>query len=188
MYLTIINNLKNIVAIFMVAMFFSCVNNVKEVKDFLADKNLPVGESENVRYVYKDSGKVVTRLNTPLLYDFSNRKEHPYSEYPEGVVIVTIDKTGTDSTTISGDYARSYTKTSISEIIGNVVVYNHTEKTKLETSQLYWDQKINYFFTEKEFKLTLDQDTIYGTGFESKHNLQNWVMKKTSGELFLKEE
>ena len=79
-------------------------------------------------------------------------------------------------------------KTSVSEIIGDVVVYNHTEKTKLETSQLYWDQKTNYFFTEKKFRLTLENDTIYGTGFESKNNLQNWILKNMTGDLFLKEE
>ncbi len=181
-------SLKNIVVLLGTAMFFSCVNNVKEVKDFLSDKNLPIGESENVKYVYKDSGRVVSRLRTPLLYDFSNRKTHPYSEYPKGLEIVTIDKTGVDSTTIKGNYARSFTKTSVSEIIGDVVVYNHTEKTKLETSQLYWDQKTNYFFTEKKFRLTLENDTIYGTGFESKNNLQNWILKNMTGDLFLKEE
>lgn len=179
---------KNIAALFGVAMFFSCINNVKEVNDFLLDKNLPIGESENVHYVYKDSGHVVSRLKTPLLYDFSNRKNHPYSEYPKGLEIVTIDKRGIDSTTITGNYARSFTKTAVSEIIGEVVVYNHTENTKLETSQLYWDQKTNYFFTEKKFRLTLENDTIYGTGFESKNNLRHWVLKNMTGNLFLKEE
>ena len=62
-------SLKNIVVLLGTAMFFSCVNNVKEVKDFLSDKNLPIGESENVKYVYKDSGRVVSRLRTPLLYE-----------------------------------------------------------------------------------------------------------------------
>lgn len=188
MHLTFVNKLKNIVTISLVAMFFSCVNSVKEVNDFLADKNLPIGESRDVTHVYKDSGRVTSRLITPLLFDFSNRKEHPYSEFPEGIKIVTIDYKGTDSTTVTGNYAISYSKTSISEIIGDVVVFNHVEKTKLLTSQLYWDQKTNYFFTDKKFKLAVEQDTIYGTGFESKINLQNWVMKKMSGDLIIKEE
>ena len=188
MHLTFVNKLKNIVTISLVAMFFSCVNSVKEVNDFLADKNLPIGESRDVTHVYKDSGRVTSRLITPLLFDFSNRKEHPYSEFPEGIKIVTVDYKGTDSTTVTGNYAISYSKTSISEIIGDVVVFNHVEKTKLLTSQLYWDQKTNYFFTDKKFKLAVEQDTIYGTGFESKINLQNWVMKKMSGDLIIKEE
>ena len=168
-------------------MFFSCTNSVKEVNDFLADKNLPVGESENIRHVYKDSGKVVFRLVTPKLLDFSNREEHPYSEYPNGVKIVTISKSGLDSTTVTGNYAISYSKTSISELIGDVVVYNHTEKSELRTPQLYWDQKTNYFFTEKKFSLIVEEDTINGKGFESNLNLTGWVLKKITGNLKVKE-
>jgi hypothetical protein len=67
-------------------------------------------------------------------------------------------------------------------------VYNHTEKSKLETSQLYWDQKTNYFFTEEKFKLTKEENTIHGVGFESKQDLKGWVMKKTSGDVHIKEE
>ena len=182
------NKIVNIVAIFLVAMFFSCANSVKEVNDFLADKNLPVGESENVRHVYKDSGKVVFRLVTPLLLDFSNRVKHPYSEYPKGLKIVTINKSGVDSTTITSNYAISYSKTSISELIGDVVVYNHTEKSKLKTPQLYWDQKTNYFFTEEKFSLIVEGDTINGKGFESNLNLSGWVLKKITGNLKVKEE
>lgn len=169
-------------------MFFSCTNSVNEVNDFLADKNLPVGESENVRHVYKDSGKVVIRMITPLLLDFSNREAHPYTEYPKGIKLVSISKTGLDSTTVTSNYAISYSKTSISELIGNVVVYNHTEKSELLTPQLYWDQETNYFFTEEKFSLIMEGDTIHGKGFESNLDLTGWVLKKITGDLKLKEE
>lgn len=182
------NTYINIFVIILVSLFFSCVNSVKEVNDFLADKNLPVGVSENISHVYKDSGRVTARMITPLLLDFSNRKQHPYSEFPKGIKLVMIARNSSDSTTITGAYAISYNKTSVSEIIGEVVVYNHTEESKLETSQLYWDQKTNYLFTEKEFKLTLENDTIHGKGFESKHNLSEWILKKTSGNIHIKEE
>ncbi len=182
------NKIKSIVVIFMTAMLFSCVNSVKEVNDFLADKNLPIGESEHVFHVYKDSGNVVFRMNAPLLLDFSNREIHPYSEFPKGIELVTISKDGKDSTTITGNYAISYNKTSVSEIIGDVVVYNHTEKSKLETPQLYWDQKTNYIFTEREFTLAVEEDTIRGKGFESKQDLSGWILKKITGDLHIKEE
>jgi LPS export ABC transporter protein LptC len=182
-----LNYIQNIVALSLVAMFFSCNNSVKEVNDFLADKNLPVGESQDVRHVYKDSGRIVTRMNTPLLYDFSNREAHPYSEFPKGIKIVTISSSGTDSTTVISDYAKSYTKTQISELVGNVVVYNHTEKSILKTPQLYWDQKTNYVFTEQKFSLITEGDTIYGKGFESNMDLSGWLLKKITGDIKIKE-
>jgi LPS export ABC transporter protein LptC len=184
----IFDTIQNIVALFVVAMFFSCANSVKEVNDFLADKNLPVGESEVVRHVYKDSGRIVFRMNTPLLYDFSNRDAHPYFEYPKGIKVVTLSATGKDSTTVTSNYAKSFNKTQISELIGNVVVVNHSEKSMLKTPQLYWDQRTNYVFTEKKFSLIIDGDTIRGKGFESNMDLSGWLLKKITGDIKIKEE
>ncbi len=181
------NKYINIAIIGLIVMFFSCTNTSKQVKDFLADKNKPIGTAKNINHVYKDSGKITSRLITPVLKDFSNREEHPYNEFPNGIKIVTINKNGKDSTTITGNYAISYNKTSISEIKGNVVIFSHRKKTKLETNQLFWDQKESYFFTEEGFRLTTPKDTINGFGFESKQDLTKWVAKDITGDFIVTE-
>lgn len=162
-------------------MLFSCANSTKEVRDFLSEKNFPIGQAKNAYHVYKDSGRITSKLITPLMLDFSNRKEHPYSEFPIGVKIIDFQNRGKDSITVIGDYAISYKKTSVSEIKGNVIVLNHTEKSRLETPQLFWDQKAKYFFTESAFKLMTQTDTIIGIGFESKEDLSEHLEKNISG-------
>lgn len=177
------NICNSIATICLVAMFFSCTNNTKEVRDLLAYKNQPIGIAKNTFHIYKDSGRITSKVQTPLLLDFSNRKEHPYSEFPKGIKIISINKNGIDSTTITGNYALSYNKTAISEIKGNVVIINHTDGSKLETNQLFWDQKESYFFTEDGFRLTTKRDTINGFGFESKQDLTKWVAKDITGDI-----
>ncbi len=167
------------------AMLFSCSNNTQEVRDFLASKNLPIGIAKNALHVYKDSGRISSKLITPLLHDFSNRKQHPYNEFPMGVKIINFE--GKDSVTITGNYAISYSKTSVSEISGNVIVLNHTEQSKLETEQLFWDQNTQYFFSEKAFTLSTVKDTVYGIGFECKEDLSMHLAKKTVGNLITTE-
>ena len=179
---------KNIAIIGLIAMFFSCVNTKKEVQDFLADKNLPISIGKNIYHVYKDSGKITSKLITPILNDFTNRKEHPYNEFPKGIKIITYENKGKDSITITGDYALTYNKTRVSEIKENVVILNHNEKSKLETNQLFWDQKEKYFFTEDGFRLTTTTDTINGYGFESKQDLTKWVAKDITGQVLTKEQ
>lgn len=169
------------------AMFFSCTNDSKEVRDFLAEKNLPIGIAKNAVHFYKDSGYVTSKLETSLMYDFSNRKTHPYSEFPEGVIITSYENKGADSVRISGDYAISYKETFMSEMKGNVVVTNFSTKSILRTSQLFWDQKTNYFFSEKAFVLQTATDTIHGVGFESKEDLSKWISKKVSGDITTQE-
>ena len=180
----IFNNIYiNIAVIFMAAMFFCCTNSTKEVRDLLADENKPIGIAKNANHKYKDSGYITNRLITPLLYDFSNRKKHPYNEFPLGIKIVTIDKNGIDSTTITGNYCISYNKTAISEIKGNVVVLNHSDDVVLETNQLFWDQKEKFFFTEDGFRLRTKKDTINGFGFEANQDLTKWVAKDITGDI-----
>ena len=173
----------NIAIILMIAMFFCCTNDTNEVRDLLAYKNEPIGIAKNVNHKYKDSGRITNRLITPLLHDFSNRKKHPYNEFPKGIKIVVIDKKGIDSTTIVGNYGISYKKTSVSEIKGNVVIINHTDKIKLETNQLFLDQKEKYFFTEDGFRFTTEKDTINGFGFEANQDLTKWIAKDITGDI-----
>ena len=64
---SVINTIKNIGVVFTIAMFFSCTNDVKEVRDFLADKNLPIGEAFNIHHKHTDSGRVNIKMIAPVL-------------------------------------------------------------------------------------------------------------------------
>ena len=183
---SVVKNIINIAVVITTAMFFSCKNDAKEVRDFLADKNLPIGESYNIDHKHTDSGRIDIKMKAKVMLDFANRKEHPYSEFPEGIKITTIDKKN-DSVTIEGNYARSYSLTHVSEIRDDVVVINHAERTKLTTNEVYWDQKTHYFFTEKKFVFYTPTDTIYGTGFEASEDLKKWWVKNQSGVIEIKD-
>ncbi|AMC12207.1 LPS export ABC transporter periplasmic protein LptC [Lutibacter profundi] len=167
-------------------MFFSCTNDPKEVRDFLADKNLPIGEAYNINLRHTDSGRIDIRMRAPLMLDFSNRSLHPYSEFPKGIKITSIEKNG-DSVTIEGDYAKSYKKTAVSEIENNVIIINYAQKNKLTTNQIYWDQKTHYYFTEEKFIFYTPTDTISGTGFEASEDLKKWWVKNQSGIINIKD-
>jgi len=183
---SVVNTIQSIAIVITVAMFFSCTNDAKEVRDFLADKNLPIGEAYSIDHKHTDSGRVNVKMKAPVMLDFGNRTIHPYSEFPQGIKITSIDRNG-DSITIEGDYAKSYTKTEISEIKNNVVIRNYAENYKLETEQIFWDQKSHYYFTEEKFTFYKLTDTIKGVGFEASEDLKNWWVKNQSGVINIKE-
>lgn len=164
-------------------MLFSCTNNKQKVKDFLKDKNLPIGVAKDIYHIYKDSGRITSKLKAPLMNEFSNRKEHPYTEFPIGIEIISFKNKGNDSVTIKGNYGLSYAKTAISEIKGDVIVYNHSDSTRLTTNQLFWDEKTGFFFTEDKFILTTPTNIIKGVGFESKENLSKYSAKEITGNI-----
>lgn len=170
----------------MVAMFLSCNNSPQKVQDFLADQNLPIGVAKNINHIYTDSSIVKSKLSAPILLDYSNRSEHPYSEFPKGLKVVTFDENG-DSITVSSKYGISYSKTYVTEIRNQVLVENHRQNIKLYTEQLFWDQKTNFFYTERGFLLTTQNDTIRGVGFESNEKLTHWNMRSTQGNIYVKD-
>ncbi|MDC9721680.1 MAG: LPS export ABC transporter periplasmic protein LptC [Urechidicola sp.] len=178
--------IKSIAVISMTAMLFSCGNSTQEIRDLLADKNLPIGIATDINNIYTDSGIVTSKLQAPLLHNFSNRENHPYSEFPEGVRIVTLDE-NMDSIVVTGNYAIIYSKTSNSEIRGHVVINNYLEHKKLMTEQLFWDQKTKYFYTEKAFTLYTLTDTIHGIGFDASENLETFIAKNIRGNIYLNE-
>jgi len=181
-----INNYKSIARIFSAMLFISCTNDIKEVRDFLADKNLPIAVAKNINLKYSDSGKITTKLIAPVLFDYSNRKAQPYKEFPKGIELTTYQKNG-DSILIKANYGKSYTLTNVSEIIGNVQIINFKSKTKLNTEQLYWDQNLHYFFTEKKVRIISKKDTTFGIGFEANEDLSKAIVKNTSGTLYVNE-
>ncbi|MCF6214028.1 MAG: LPS export ABC transporter periplasmic protein LptC [Flavobacteriaceae bacterium] len=181
-----IYRLKSIVGILLTMLFISCTNDIKEVRDFLADKNLPIAVAKNINLIHTDSGRVKTKLKAPLLYDYSNRKYHPYQEFPNGLKLISFQENG-DSVLITADYGKSFIKTNISEIIGNVEIFNFGSKTKLNTEQLYWDQNLHYFFTENKVRIISGKDTTFGKGFEAKEDLTKAIIKNTSGTLYINE-
>ena len=173
-------------AMCLATLLFSCGNDIKEIQDFLAEKNMPIGVAYDVYLIHTDSGRVKTKLITPLMNDFSNREEHPYQEFPEGIEIITYDQFG-DSVSLTGNYSKTYAKTLISEVKGDVVVINHKDNSKLYTDQLFWDQKTHYIYTEKPFRLYTKLDSLKGVGFESNEDLTKVITSNISGVVYVKE-
>jgi LPS export ABC transporter protein LptC len=174
---------KSIATTFLVTMLFSCVNNRKKINDFIADKNLPISVTKNIYLIHTDSGRIKSKMITKLLHDFSNRKKHPYQEFPKGIKLITFEK-NRDSTTVTANYARTYKNTEVSEIKGNVIVINHNKNIKLLTEQLFWDQKENYFFSNKKTILISGKDTLIGNdGFDANSDLTNANMMNNKGKL-----
>lgn len=176
----IVEKFKNVL-FYGVLLLIGCKNSTKEINDFLADQNLPIGVAQNINHMYKDSGRITNRLIAPVLLDFSNRKLSPYSEFPKGIKIVTINRRTRDYITVTGDYAINFDVTNFSEIVGNVVIVNHQKNATLHAEQMYWDKKEHYFFTESKFTLFTEKDTLHGVGFESDDSLNNWILNNTNG-------
>lgn len=149
--------MKSIVIPLGMAMLFSCSNDMKNLQQLSVQKKFPQGEAYDFKLVYTDSSKVVAVLTSPLNKDFSNQ-QMPYSEFPEGVKVEFYDQ-DRHKNTVQAKYGIIYPSADMVELRDSVVLTTYDGK-KLNTPQLFWDQKEDWIFTDREFTFT---DTKKGT-------------------------
>ena len=140
----------------------------------------PVGRSENINLKYTDSGKVKAILVSPLMLDYSNL-EYGFNEFPKGVNVTLMDDKGQKSYVVA-DYAITYAKTDIIDLQGNVKITSGDGKV-LETQQLYYDQKNEWFYTEKFFKFTDNAQGSFleGPGIDFSKDFKVFNMQRNNG-------
>ena len=137
-----------IFSILLLIFILGCDDNFQEIKNITLKDSFPVGETENLKLIYTDSAKVKAILYSSLNLDFTNQV-FPYSEFPNGVEITFVDKEN-NQTIVKSDYAITYNKTNIVNLVGNVIINNY-DGSELKTNQLYWDPEQEWLFSEEKF-------------------------------------
>lgn len=146
-----------------VFLIVGCESNFKEVQKINFSEFMPSGEAENFNLKYTDSGKIKSILVSPKMLDYSN-VEFPFTEFPKGIHVTMYDNNG-KRTFITSEYAVTFKGTDLIDLQKNVKISNETGQL-LETQQLYFDQKNEWFFTEKKFKFTDPKGVSFGEGID----------------------
>lgn len=160
----------HILLVFMLSLLLltSCDKDISEIQRASKIAFIPTSEAEYFVMKYTDSARIKSILKSPLVYDYS-QLEFPFTEFPDGVDIVMYDDSGKMSFIVA-DYAINFSKSEIIELKNNVKVTSQSGD-KLETSQLYYDRKREWIFTENECKLTNQNGVYYVNGFDSSIDL-----------------
>ncbi|MGD0341352.1 MAG: LPS export ABC transporter periplasmic protein LptC, partial [Bacteroidales bacterium] len=88
---------------------------------------------------------------------------------------------------VKAKYAKYLNKKNLWELRDSVVVINQTND-RLETEQLFWDQTKDNIYTDRFVKMTNEDQTVIGSGFESDTHLNRRSIKKISGTIFINNE
>ena len=165
---------------FLMVGLFSCESNFKEVQKINFSEFVPSGEADDFNLKYTDSGRIQSILVSPKMLDYA-MVEFPFTEFPKGIKVTLFDKNG-KKTFVSSDYAVTYKNTNIIDLQGKVLIANETGQA-LETAQLYFDQKNEWFYTEKKFKFIDPKGVSFGEGIDFSKDFKIVNSQKISGEI-----
>jgi LPS export ABC transporter protein LptC len=172
--------IRLVVVVLASSLFLGCESNFKEVQKSNFSEFVPSGEAEKINLKYTDSGRITAILVSPLMKEYAN-VAFPFTDFPKGIDVTLYDKNN-KRTVILADFATSYKSTNIIDLKGNVKITSQ-EGQILETDQLYFDQKNEWFFTEKNFKFTDPKGTSNGQGIDFSKDFKVINSQKIAGEI-----
>ncbi|CAM3833711.1 LPS export ABC transporter periplasmic protein LptC [Flavobacterium branchiophilum NBRC 15030 = ATCC 35035] len=158
----------------------SCESHFKDVQkiNFVAFK--PAGESDDINLKYTDSGRITAILITPKMLDFST-VSFPFIEFPKGIDLTLYDKNG-KRTFIKSKYAINYKRTQIVDLQGNVTITNEMGQ-QMKTNQLFFDQKNEWFYTEKYYEFHSPEGNLTGEGVDFSKDFKIMNTQRLTGEV-----
>jgi LPS export ABC transporter protein LptC len=166
----------------------SCKNDIETINALTSDLNLPDLTGYNIEMSYTDSGVLKGKIFAPEVYQYIH-KEEPYYEFPQGIKVVFYDRSGNAKSFIQAKYAIYFDKKQLWEARNQVLAENPGAGEKLETEQMFWDQKEKRIYSDKFSKMTNPDGVFKGeNGFEADEDLSNKLMKGYSGKLNVKDQ
>ncbi|HHS13813.1 MAG TPA: LPS export ABC transporter periplasmic protein LptC [bacterium] len=137
----------------------------------LDQKEIPSQEGWNSRIFVTQAG----RRQAVIWYGHMIEYKQRNMVYLDSVEIEFYDKEGnltSNLTSRKGEY-----NTSTQDVMGIGYVVMVSDTGRLETERLYWDNRTEKIFSDTTVLfISLDQDSLWGTGFESESDLRRMVI------------
>ena len=163
-------------ALILIILVTGCTTQ-SDTDEVLTDKVYPDQESWDSQIILTKEGVKRAVINSKHLRKFGNRSEILMDE---GVDVDFFDIYESHLSHLKSQNAKVNERTNDLFAKGNVVVVSDSGVT-LYTEELYWDHKKEKIVTDLAMMLVTDQDTLYGIGFESDSDLENWIINKPTG-------
>ncbi len=135
-------------------------------------------EAEDITMYYTEKNLMKVLLKAKKINEFQNGD----SEFPEGIFIEFYDDTGKITSTLRANSAYYFKTEDKWRGRGDVEVINIEKKQQLNTEELFWKPDTKKIFTDKFVTIKLENEILYGTGFDADQDLSNYTMKNPEGE------
>jgi LPS export ABC transporter protein LptC len=148
-------------------------------------------ESFGVEYLFSDSARVSAQLIAGHVQEketgegAATQTIHYLDQGVEVYFLNAYGQTTSQITSESGEYNR---KAGLAELKGSVVLINKKGE-KLETEQLFWDEKKDSVFTNKFVRIETPDRVITGRkGLRANTEFTSWTIIQSQGEVEVKDE
>jgi len=174
---------------FVCIFLFSCgelsTEDKAQIQNALSDSLLTSTESWDVDMtIFKDSLRTVSISgNKAITYHLEDRN---YTEVTGSVKLKVYEPDQNIKTRVNSQRAKYYGEEGRFEFFGDVEVRTD-DSLRLRSSYLAWDQSNDKVHSPDVVTITTPTDSIYGIGFESDSDFDNYVIKESSGKVIIED-
>lgn len=154
-----------------------CINksgNDLEIPEYTG----PIVEIGPAVNYYSDSAIVKMRMEAPRQLEFGNGDR----EFPEGFFIEFFEN-GEPTSTLRADYCYYTKKDELYKATGNVVGRNIRTGDRLDTEELFWNERKGEVFTDKFVRVEQKGEITTGVGLEAKQDFSYYKILEVQGTL-----
>ena len=146
---------------------------------------LPIQHAIDITTMISDSGVTRYRITTPQ-WDVYDQASQPYWDFPKGIHFEKFDLNLKVDADIHSKYARFNENEQLWELKGQVKAMN-LEGELFETEQLFWDQRMERFYSDSIVKITQKTMIINAIGFESNQTMTKYSFRNAYGPMLVNE-
>jgi LPS export ABC transporter protein LptC len=157
----------------------ACENDVKEIEK-MREKKTAVEEAYKVETFMSQDSRMKARLTAPYMLRYV--ADSPYVEFPRSLHVDFYNDTMAMESQVDALYGKYREWEKKVFLRDSVVVMNKLRGDTLRTSELWWDQGTERFFTDKPVFIHTKDKVFYGEhGMVAAQNFEWWVLNQGSG-------
>lgn len=159
--------------------FFGCEEKISpSVISTVDSRTLPQQESWNSTIVVSDSG----HISAIIVAGYIRVTElNHQTQMSQGVKVRFFDREGRQTSILTSDEGTVDEVTNNLEARNNVVVTS-SDKSKMITEQLFWDNQRQLIHTPDFVQITTVKEKMQGHGFESDQSLKHYRVFRVTGQ------
>jgi|SRR5690554_94584 len=169
--------------IFMMGIFFSCVNDLNKVKKITTDSNSPDEASEMLHMIYTDSGFAQVEIFANISETYSLPRE--VTKFKDGLKVNFYNDEGEVSSVLTSLFGEIDGVTGNITVRDSVKLVNVFKKRTLESEILYWDKESDSIYTNKHVVITSPDMVLSGVGAWTTPAFDTAHFYKPTGKIFI---
>lgn len=162
-----------------VGVWSGCGNTPEEIREFSITDDFPALTVDTLHVLYTEEGKLLAEVKAPAMRNMT-RQGGNFDEFPQGILVLAYDAEGNINSTIKANYAIYHRDEKLWDARYRVLAVNE-QHDSIQSEQIFWNEKAKRVYTSANVKVTTDDATLFGRGFESDDRFENWEIKEPTG-------